>query len=116
VWHGPIGSGEKLMKNAQKRNELRDSYNVIGLEMEAAGTMNRIPVGVIRGACGYGDERKNKEWQPYAAAMAAAYAKAVLREILPSKSPAVGSPSTTGSGSANVAQHQTIHQTIGKEN
>jgi nucleoside phosphorylase len=83
VWYGPIGSGEKLMKNARKRNELRDKYNVIGLEMEAAGTMNRIPVGVIRGVCDYGDEHKNKEWQPYAAAMAAAYAKAVLYEIRP---------------------------------
>ncbi len=83
VWYGPIGSGDKLMKNAQKRNELRDKYNVIGLEMEAAGTMNRIPVGVIRGVCDYGDEHKNKEWQPYAAAVAAAYAKAVLAEIPP---------------------------------
>jgi nucleoside phosphorylase len=83
VWYGPIGSGEKLMKNAEKRNELRDKYNVIGLEMEAAGTMNQIPVGVIRGVCDYGDEYKNKEWQPYAAAMAAAYAKAVLYQILP---------------------------------
>ena len=85
VWYGPIGSGDKLMKNARKRNELRDKYNVIGLEMEAAGTMNRIPVGVIRGACDYGDEHKNKKWQPYAAAMAAAYAKAVLCEIRPKK-------------------------------
>ncbi|RYP48626.1 hypothetical protein DL768_005517 [Monosporascus sp. mg162] len=83
VWYGPIGSGEKLMKNARKRNELRDKYNIIGLEMEAAGTMNRIPVGVIRGVCDYGDEHKNKEWQPYAAAMAAAYAKAVLAELPP---------------------------------
>jgi nucleoside phosphorylase len=81
VWYGPIGSGEKLMKNAKKRDELRDQYGIIGLEMEAAGTMNRIPVGVIRGACDYGDSHKNKEWQPYAAAMAAAYAKAVLAEI-----------------------------------
>ncbi|EON98166.1 putative nacht and wd domain protein [Phaeoacremonium minimum UCRPA7] len=87
VWYGPIGSGEKLMKNAQKRNELRDKYGVIGLEMEAAGTMNRIPVGVIRGVCDYGDEHKNKDWQPYAAAMAAAYAKAVLHKILPHKVP-----------------------------
>ncbi|KAH7459880.1 hypothetical protein FOMA001_g19794 [Fusarium oxysporum f. sp. matthiolae] len=23
VWYGPIGSGDKLLKNAQKRNELR---------------------------------------------------------------------------------------------
>lgn len=83
VWYGPIGSGEKLMKNTIKRDELRDKHNVIGLEMEAAGTMNQIPVGVIRGVCDYGDEHKNKEWQPYAAAMAASYAKAVLYQILP---------------------------------
>ncbi|KAK3297857.1 nucleoside phosphorylase domain-containing protein [Chaetomium fimeti] len=91
VWYGPIGSGDKLMRHAQKRDELRDMYNLIGLEMEAAGTMNHIRVGVIRGVCDYGDERKNKEWQPYAAAMAAAYAKAILREIFapPSKNPAM---------------------------
>ncbi|UKZ77558.1 hypothetical protein TrVFT333_005281 [Trichoderma virens FT-333] len=83
VWYGSIGSGDKLMKNAQKRNELRDKYNIIGLEMEAAGTMDQIPVGVIRGVCDYGDEHKNDEWQPYAASMAACYAKAVLAEIRP---------------------------------
>ncbi|EAQ86839.1 hypothetical protein CHGG_08092 [Chaetomium globosum CBS 148.51] len=81
VWYGPIGSGDKLMRSNRRRDELRDMYGLIGLEMEAAGTMNRIRVGVIRGVCDYGDERKNKEWQPYAAAMAAAYAKAILREI-----------------------------------
>ncbi|KAK1837667.1 TPR domain protein (kinesin light chain), partial [Colletotrichum chrysophilum] len=116
VWYGPIGSGEKLVKNARKRNELRDMYNVIGLEMEAAGTMNRIPVGVIRGVCDYGDEHKNKEWQPYAAAMAAAYAKAVLSEILPrtmpSTSPPVPAPGQGGPvfngpiSGHNAAQHQ----------
>jgi nucleoside phosphorylase len=85
VWYGPIGSGDKLMKNAQKRDELRDKFNLIGLEMEAAGTINTIPVGVIRGVCDYGDAQKNKEWQPYAAAMAAAYAKALLYKISPGK-------------------------------
>jgi nucleoside phosphorylase len=78
LWYGPIGSGEKLLKNAQKRNELRDKYGLIGLEMEAAGVMNRIPVGVIRGVCDYGDRHKNKDWQEYAAATAAAYAKELL--------------------------------------
>ncbi|KAH7239941.1 uncharacterized protein BKA55DRAFT_542540 [Fusarium redolens] len=81
VWYGPIGSGDKLLKNAQKRNELRDRYDIIGLEMEAAGITNRIPVGVIRGVCDYGDRHKNKNWQPYAAAMAASYARALLDEI-----------------------------------
>ncbi|ETS84496.1 hypothetical protein PFICI_02521 [Pestalotiopsis fici W106-1] len=83
VWYGPIGSGDKLLKSSQKRNELRDKYGVIGVEMEAAGTLNRIPVGVIRGVCDYGDHHKNKEWQPYAAAMASAYAKAVICQIPP---------------------------------
>ncbi|KAH7191295.1 hypothetical protein DER44DRAFT_678162 [Fusarium oxysporum] len=54
------------------------SFSHFGLEMETAGTMNRIPVGVIRGVCDYADEHKNKEWQPYAAAMAASYAKAIF--------------------------------------
>lgn len=61
IWYGPIGSGEKLIENPRKRNELRDEYSVIGLEMAAAGTMNRIPVGVIQGVCDYGDEHNNKE-------------------------------------------------------
>ncbi|KAK5635416.1 hypothetical protein RRF57_011128 [Xylaria bambusicola] len=95
VWYGPIGSGDKLLKNAKKRDELRDKYNIIGLEMEAAGTMNRIPVGVIRGVCDYGDTHKNKRWQPYAAAMAAAYAKAVLNEVRPRSTLAAGDATQT---------------------
>ncbi|KAF5710521.1 calcium-independent phospholipase A2 [Fusarium mundagurra] len=85
VWYGSIGSGDKMIENTLKRNETRDRYGVIGLEMAAAGTMNRIPVGVIRGVCDYADQHKNKEWQPYAAAMAAAYAKAVIYELGPGK-------------------------------
>ncbi|KAM0462379.1 hypothetical protein ACHAPV_003854 [Trichoderma viride] len=85
VWYGSIGSGEKLMKNARERDKLRDKYDLIGLEMEAAGTMDCIRVGVVRGVCDYGDEHKNKDWQPYAAAMAAAYAKAILAAIGPNQ-------------------------------
>ncbi|KAL4766687.1 nucleoside phosphorylase domain-containing protein [Aspergillus nidulans var. acristatus] len=80
VWYGPIGSGDQLLKSSRDRDKLRDRYNVIGLEMEAAGVMNEIPVGNIRGVCDYGDERKNKDWQPYAAMMAATYA--CLRDLL----------------------------------
>ncbi|KAL7930064.1 Pfs, NACHT and WD domain protein [Trichoderma chlorosporum] len=97
VWYGPIGSGEKLMRDASVRNHLRDEYNLIGLEMEAAGTMNRIPVGVIRGVCDYGDKSKNKEWQPYAAAMAGAFAKAILNQI----PPLITASAHTPAGSSN---------------
>ncbi|KAL2783344.1 nucleoside phosphorylase domain-containing protein [Aspergillus keveii] len=87
VWYGSIGSGDKLLKCSEVGDDLRKKYHVIGLEMEAAGVLSEIPVGNIRGVCDYGDERKNKDWQPYAAVMAAAYAKAVLSEI-PPKTPA----------------------------
>jgi nucleoside phosphorylase len=91
VWYGPIGSGDQLLKSSQVRDEIRAKHDVIGLEMEAAGVLNEIPVGNIRGVCDYGDERKNKDWQPYAAAMAAAFAKAVLVEITPkSAAPSTG--------------------------
>ncbi|BCS27897.1 uncharacterized protein APUU_60945A [Aspergillus puulaauensis] len=91
VWYGSIGSGDRLLKSSRDRDELRDRYNMIGLEMEAAGIMNEIPVGNIRGVCDYGDERKNKDWQPYIVVMAAAFAKAVLAEIIPkSAAPSAG--------------------------
>ncbi|KAG4034505.1 hypothetical protein MFRU_003g04650 [Monilinia fructicola] len=49
--------------------------------MEAAGLMDTFPCVVIRGICDYADSHKNKIWQPYAAATAAAYAKELLRVI-----------------------------------
>jgi nucleoside phosphorylase len=49
--------------------------------MEAAGLMNSFPCLVIRGICDYADTHKNKRWQEYAAAMAAAYAKDLLSVI-----------------------------------
>jgi nucleoside phosphorylase len=83
VWYGNIGSGNSLMRNPQRRDELRDKHDLIGLEMEAAGVMNILPTGVIRGVCDYGDGQKNKIWQPYAAAVAAVYAKGILYTINP---------------------------------
>lgn len=83
VWYGNIGSGNAMMSNARRRDELRDRYDLIGLETEAAGIMNTLPAGVIRGVCAYGDGQKNKDWQPYAAAVAAVYAKGILLTIHP---------------------------------
>jgi nucleoside phosphorylase len=83
VWYGNIGSGNSMMRNTRRRDELRDTYDLIGLEMEAAGIMNTLPTGVVRGVCDYGDGQKNKDWQPYAAAVAAVYAKGILSTINP---------------------------------
>jgi nucleoside phosphorylase len=54
---------------------------VLCFEMEAAGLINSFPYLVIRGICDYADSYKNKRWQPYAAGIAAVYAKELLLVI-----------------------------------
>lgn len=53
------------------------------VEMEAAGLMDAFPCLVIREICDYADSHKNKKWQLYAAATAAAYMKELLSVIPP---------------------------------
>jgi nucleoside phosphorylase len=48
--------------------------------MEASGIWDNLPYLVIKGVCDYADSHKNKHWQYYAAATAAACMKAVLEE------------------------------------
>ncbi|QLI68890.1 uncharacterized protein G6M90_00g061270 [Metarhizium brunneum] len=87
VWYGMIGSASTLVENASKRDELRDKHNLVGIETAAAGIVPIIPVGVVRGVCDYADERTNEAWLPYAAAMAAAYAKEIILQIGPPERP-----------------------------
>jgi nucleoside phosphorylase len=49
--------------------------------MEAAGLMNGFPCLVIRGISDYADKQKNDDWQRYAAATAAAFAKELLQYL-----------------------------------
>ncbi|KAJ5291436.1 hypothetical protein N7478_000687 [Penicillium angulare] len=81
IHYGLIASGNKLMKNALIRDRLAAEKDVLCFEMEAAGLINTFPCLVIRGICDYSDSHKNKEWQGYAAMVAAAYAKDLLRQI-----------------------------------
>lgn len=83
VHYGLIASGNAVMRSAQRRDELRDAWNVSCFEMEAAGLMDDFPCVVIGGVCDYFDDHKNKIWQPYAAVVAAAYAKNLLRVLHP---------------------------------
>jgi nucleoside phosphorylase len=50
-------------------------------KIEAAGLINKFPCLVIRGICDYTNSHKNKQWQPYAAITATAYAKELLNTI-----------------------------------
>lgn len=77
--YGTIASGNAVMRDGVTRDRISsDLKGALCFEMEAAGLMNNFPCLVIRGICDYADSHKNKAWQPYAAATAAAYAKELL--------------------------------------
>ncbi|KAL4733122.1 hypothetical protein BDV11DRAFT_210457 [Aspergillus similis] len=78
VHYGLIASGNQVMKDARTRDSIAHGQNILCFEMEASGLMDEIPSLVIRGICDYCDSHKHKEWQGYAAFVAAAYAKALL--------------------------------------
>jgi nucleoside phosphorylase len=81
VHHGIIASGNQLMKDALIRDHYAKEKHILCFEMEAAGIMNQYPCLIIRGICDYSDSHKSKDWQGYAAMVAAAYAKDLLGEI-----------------------------------
>ncbi|KAH0562229.1 hypothetical protein GP486_003077 [Trichoglossum hirsutum] len=82
VHYGTIASGNVVMKDGVTRDSWsEDLGGVLCFEMEAAGLMSSIPCLVIRGICDYADSHKNKAWQPYAAATAAACAKDILSHM-----------------------------------
>ncbi|KAA8622019.1 Kinesin [Pyrenophora tritici-repentis] len=78
IHYGNIASGNKVIKNGHCRDRIAQELGVICFEMEAAGLIDSFPCLVIRGICDYADSHKNKRWQPYAAATAAAFAKELL--------------------------------------
>ncbi|KAH7252726.1 hypothetical protein BKA59DRAFT_436883 [Fusarium tricinctum] len=53
--------------------------------MEAAGLNDVCPCLSIRGICDYSDSHKSKEWQEYAAATAAAFAREFIEKLPPTE-------------------------------
>ncbi|KAL5603697.1 hypothetical protein FOVSG1_006447 [Fusarium oxysporum f. sp. vasinfectum] len=82
IHYGAIASSNQVMKDAVTRDRLAHELDIICFEMEAAGLMDVLPCLPIRGICDYSDSHKAKDWQKYAAAVAAAYAREFL-EALP---------------------------------
>ncbi|KAF5978884.1 hypothetical protein FCOIX_5595 [Fusarium coicis] len=85
IHYGLIASGNRVLKDASTRDRWAKEYGILCFEMEAAGVMNILPCLVIRSICDYADAYKNKTWQNYAAATAAAYAKLLLRHTASSR-------------------------------
>ncbi|KAL4999824.1 hypothetical protein BDV10DRAFT_183971 [Aspergillus recurvatus] len=82
IHHGVIGSGNSLIKDAVKRDELARDRGILCFDMGASGLMNQFPCLGIRGISNYADSHKNDEWRGYAAMAAAAYGKDLL-SIMP---------------------------------
>lgn len=99
IHYGLIASGNQVIKDSKTRDGLGAKHKMLCFEMEAAGVFNTVPCLVIRGICDYSDSHKNKIWQEYAAAVAAAYAKLLLSvvrnvndlEIMPARSDTIRS-------------------------
>lgn len=80
IHYGLIASGNQVIRDSITRDKLAQK-GVLCFEMEAAGLMDRFPCLVVRGICDYADSHKNKAWQGYAAATAAAVAKEILSVV-----------------------------------
>jgi len=95
IHYGLIASGDTVMKSAEHRDAIATKDNVIAFEMEGAGVWENLPCVVVKGVCDYADSHKHKGWQNYAAATAAAYMKAFLREwVLADPYPYISNPGT----------------------
>ena len=82
VFIGPIASGDTVMKSGEDRDKIAESLNLIAFEMEASGIWGELPCLVVKGVCDYADSHKDKKWQKFAAAIAAAAMKALLERYI----------------------------------
>ena len=101
---GMIASSNIVLKNAAKRNKLvkdlcKDGRSLYCIEMEGSGVQDASWLGeigyfIIRGTCDYCNFKKNKQWQPYAALIAAAFARSIVEDLaaLPLASSALTGP------------------------
>ncbi|KAI9150824.1 kinesin light chain 1 [Paramyrothecium foliicola] len=78
VYFGTVASGDTVMKSGQERDRIARSHGAIAYEMESAGLWDELPSVMVKAVCDYADSHKNKNWQQYAAAVAAATVKSLL--------------------------------------
>ncbi|KAH9234751.1 hypothetical protein K456DRAFT_1749730 [Colletotrichum gloeosporioides 23] len=84
IHYGLITSANQVMKNTRIQDKLSAERGVLCFKIEAASLINHFPCLVIRSIYNYSNSHKSKEWQGFAAIVAAAYAKDLLLQITPS--------------------------------
>mgnify|MGYP001791362163 CR=1 FL=1 len=86
IFYDAIASGEKVISDARVRDEIATNHRkIMAFEMEGYGisaaawqNSDKVRHLVIRAICDFADSSKNSEWHPYAASVAAGYAKHFL--------------------------------------
>jgi nucleoside phosphorylase len=99
VHRATIGSADRLLRDAVRRDELAARYGLRAVEMEASGIAVAADLHardwyIVRGVADYCDHHKNNRWHGYAALVAAAYTRALLGRCPPAGGSRIA---TTGS-------------------
>ncbi|KAI4143649.1 MAG: hypothetical protein LQ341_002861 [Variospora aurantia] len=100
IHYGTVGSGNSLVVGSKDRELFYREFGTICFEMEAAALMEYRCL-VIRGISDYSDSHKNKAWQTYAAATAAAYAQELVMTL----------PAPVHEDSSTCQDRTTVHTT-----
>ena len=100
IHFGLIGTADTVQKSAAHRDKHAESEGVIAFEMEGAGVWNKFNCLIIKGVCDYADSHKNKNWQNYAAAVAASVAKEILGQYV-----SHDQPSQPGTPNGETSDH-----------
>ncbi|CAF3512879.1 unnamed protein product [Fusarium graminearum] len=82
IFLGKFGSADTVMKSSKDRDMLVSQHSISALEMEGAGMWDDVPCIIVKGVCDYADSHKNKVWQDFASATAAAVVKALLERYI----------------------------------
>ena len=80
VFIGRMGSGNTVMKSGEDRDRIAREHGLIAFEMEGVGVWDELPCIVVKGISDYAYSHKNKQWQNFAAATAAAVARGILEK------------------------------------
>ena len=91
IHQGPIGCANTVLKSAKIRGTLKKIFRIKAVEMESSGIAEAAwqhgkGYFIVRGICDFANDDKNKVWQPYAAAAAAAFARELI-ETMPLSTP-----------------------------
>lgn len=86
IFEAKIACADRVLKNPEKRDQLKRDYGVYAVEMESSGIADvtwdaEVGYYVVRGISDYCDGHKNDVWHNYAALAAAAYTRALIEKL-----------------------------------